>query len=507
MIERFEWAVTDRTPDALFDRARSIAPDVTASVTGIIESVRLGGDEALRALARRFDGVELEMIEVPRAARLSALANLNSDVRSALEKATEAIVAFHSAQLPQQLEIETHVGVRVGRRTEALRRVGVYAPGGRAAYASSVLMGVLPARVAGVAEVAVCSPPDTHGAPPQAVLAACEIAGADRVYSIGGAGAIAALALGTASIERVAKVVGPGNAYVNEAKRQLNGVVGIDCPAGPSELLIISDDSADPRLLAAEILAQAEHDPDAACVLIATSVEILEATSRAVEDLANGLTSIQTIRQALARNGALLSVDTLDEAIRLAEKYAPEHLMIATREPRRLLDRIRCAGTVFLGQHSSVVFGDYITGANHVLPTAGLSRTYSGLSTADFLRSYTYQEVDRGGAVRLAGVAAVLAGAEGLPAHAVAARQHGVSALGRDVYSGVELYDPARERWGMDLSDNTNLFGEDPIVREAIARAPSTAVSRYPGVYATDLKCAIAEYHGVAPDNVVTGCG
>ena len=267
----------------LLERASTQDPAVAASVTETIADVRVRGDAALRDLGLRFDRVALQSVEVARPLWEEALDALDRDVRAALEQAADAVRAFHRAQLPRSLEVEVQRGVRLGRRAEPLRRVGVYAPGGRAAYPSSVLMGVVPARVAGVDEVIVCSPPGPNGLPPATVLAACVIGGADRVFALGGAGAIAALALGTQSVPRVDKIVGPGNAYVTEAKRQLTGAVAIDCPAGPSEVLIIADASADADLIAVELMAQAEHDPDAAVVLACTDASLIARVSETLE--------------------------------------------------------------------------------------------------------------------------------------------------------------------------------------------------------------------------------
>jgi histidinol dehydrogenase len=510
---------------AIFDRGRAGHPDVAARVREIIDDVRERGDDALRALAQRFDGATLESVEVPAAVCKAALDGLDPAVRAALESAATAIATFHRAQLPAALEIETHAGVRLGRRAEPLRRVGVYAPGGRAAYPSSVLMGVVPARVAGVAEVVVCSPPGPDGVPPAAVLAACALAGADRVFAVGGAGAVAALALGTQSVPRADRIVGPGNAYVTEAKRQLSGVVGTDCPAGPSEILIVADETADPRLAAAEMLAQAEHDPDAAAVLVTPSAPLLDAVRSALAELVAGLPTAATARSALAARGALLLAPTLEDAFDFAEHYAPEHLLVLTREPRAWLDRIRCAGTVFLGAGSSVAFGDYITGANHVLPTAGLARAFGGLSASDFLRWTTYQEVDAPAARRLSAPTALLAETEGLPAHALAARlrealepapatqptgARAASSPGvrlRAEYAAIELYDPQRAPCEVDLSDNTSLFGVPAPVAARLTAVQPARLTRYPTVYATALKEALAAYHGVGVENIVTACG
>ncbi|MBR9988568.1 MAG: histidinol dehydrogenase [Gemmatimonadetes bacterium] len=523
----FTGDVARLTPDdrrRLFDRGRASDPHVERAVRDLIDDVRTRGDTALREQAARFDGADLSALEVPHEACTAALAQLDAEVRAALELAARNIADFHRAQLPEPLEIEMMPGLLLGRRTEPIRSVGVYAPGGRAAYPSSVLMGVIPAKVAGVSEVVVCSPAGPDGRPPAAVLAACALAGADRVFAIGGAGAIAALALGTGSVPRVDKIVGPGNAYVTEAKRQLTGMVAIDSPAGPSEVLIIADDSADATLVAVELLAQAEHDPDAASVLVTTDLSLIERVAGEVDRLTASQPRAEIIRAALAARGALLSVSSLEDAASFSAAYAPEHLLVMTREPRALLPALRAAGTIFLGAPSSVAFGDYITGANHVLPTAGLSRAYAGLSTADFLRWTTYQELTPAAAAAVAAPTAALADAEGLPAHALAARlrsdgstpgwsAHPAAETAaspvqlRAAYGSLSLYDPGRLPCAVDLSDNTSLFGPAPAVRNVIGRIDPARITRYPSVYATDLRQALADLHGVAPDNIATGCG
>jgi histidinol dehydrogenase len=510
--------IDDARRQRLFDRGRAADPAVESAVRAVIAEVRLRGDDALRELVLRFDGARLDGLEVPRAACERALAELPDDVRAALAQAATSIETFHRAQLPGPLEIEPRPGLKLGRRADPLRRVGVYAPGGRAAYPSSVLMGVVPARVAGVEEIVVCSPPGPDGLPPQSVLAACALAGADRVFAVGGAGAVAALALGTATIPRVEKIVGPGNAFVTEAKRQLTGIVAIDSPAGPSEVLVIADDAADATLVAVELLAQAEHDPDAAAVLVATTEALCDEVEREVARLLTTQPRADTIRAALAARGALLYAADLERAVAFSETYAPEHLLIMTRDPRALLPELRAAGTIFLGAASSVAFGDYITGANHVLPTAGLARAYSGLSILDFLRWTTYQELSPAAAADLAGPTALLATVEGLPAHALAASLRGTrngrdSGAGdwrlprRNGYDMLRPYDPGRTPCAVDLSDNTNLYGPPPAGARALQALDAETVTRYPTVYATDLKREIARLFGVEPENVTTGCG
>jgi histidinol dehydrogenase len=404
------------------DRSGESDAQVAARVRDIIARVRREGDRALLDMAREFDRANLTSVEVPRARWEAALASLDPKVRHALERAARNIAKAHEAQKPHAVEVETEPGIIVGRRPDPLARVGVYAPGGRAVYPSSVLMGVVPAKVAGVGEIIVCSPPGPDGLPAVGVLAAAALAGADRVFALGGAGAVAAMAYGTQSVPRVDRIVGPGNAYVAAAKLQVVDAVAIDAPAGPSEILVVADRSADPEAVAREMLAQAEHDPDACCVTVAVSVTVAETIASAVERAAARAQRREIVATSLRERGAVLSVDSLEEAWPFVSEFAPEHLLIATAMPREHLDRVRNCGTVFLGERASVAFGDYMTGANHVLPTAGLGHAYSGLSVLDFYRWTTYQRVDSEAAARLADDVGVLADSEGLFAHAEAAR-------------------------------------------------------------------------------------
>jgi histidinol dehydrogenase len=283
-------------------------------------------------------------------------------------------------------------------------------------------MGAIPARVAGVGEIVLCSPPGESGVPPDSVLGAAAIAGVDRVFAIGGAGAIAAMALGTATVPRVDKIVGPGNAFVAEAKIQLASAVAFDSPAGPSELLVIADDTANPVAIARELLAQAEHDPRAVVMAVAIGEDLAKRIEAALFDALESADRREIIAESLSSRGAVVWVSDVKQAIDTANEFAPEHLMIATRNPAAIANQIRNTGTVFLGETSSVAFGDYLTGANHVLPTGGLARCYSGLSTLDFFRWTTFQSVTAIAATRLASYTAAFAEAEGLSNHAVAAR-------------------------------------------------------------------------------------
>ena len=415
------------TRGAIMDRALTQDHSVHARTSDIIDRVRAEGDDALRAFAGEFDGVTLLSIEVPRSAWMAALEALAPALRQSLERAARNIATVHTAFLPVETRVSPEPGITVVRRPDALARVGVYAPGGRAAYPSSLLMGAIPARVAGVGEVVVCSPPGPDGMPSAVVLAAAELANVDRVFAVGGAGAIAAMAFGTDTIPRVDRIVGPGNAYVAEAKLQLVSHVTIDAPAGPSELLVLADDSADPTAVARELLAQAEHDPDAAVIAIVCGPHdagLASSIEAALSVLVERAPRAAIVRASLAARGAIVTVRSLARGIALANEWAAEHLLLLVREDvcSATLAALRSAGTVFVGASSSVAFGDYMTGANHVLPTAGAARCYSGLSTLDFVRWTTWQEVTPAAAASLAADVGCFADAEGLPAHAAAAR-------------------------------------------------------------------------------------
>jgi histidinol dehydrogenase len=414
---------------AIVDRSSTTDTTVRSRTMAIIARVREEGDAALVAFARDFDRVELPAIEVPRATWDAALASLDPELRRVLERSARNIAAVHEAFRPVATECSPEPGIRVGRRPDPLGRVGIYAPGGRAAYPSSLLMGAIPARVAGVGEVIVSSPPGPDGLPSPVVLAAAALAGVDRVFALGGAGAIAAMAIGTATVPRVDRIMGPGNAFVAEAKLQLVADVAIDSPAGPSELLILADHTANPTALARELMAQAEHDPDAAVIAVLVGTpEQVSALSDAleVETLAQIAQAprAQIVRESLAARGAIVSVASIAEGVAFANEWAAEHLLLVVAEPIRAstLAALRSAGTIFVGEASSVAFGDYMTGANHVLPTAGAGRSYSGLSTLDFVRWTTWQEVSPAAAASLAYDVGAFADAEGLPAHAAAAR-------------------------------------------------------------------------------------
>jgi histidinol dehydrogenase len=408
---------------ALFQRGTSIDSCVTRDVAAILAEVRARGDAALRDLSARYDAAVPGDIEVPRSERQRALDSLDAGLRRAMERSLTNIERVHRAGLPQPVVVVPEPGVSIVRRPDPLDRVGIYAPGGRAAYPSSVLMSAVPARVAGVREVTLCSPPGANGLPSDVVLAAAELAGVDRVFATGGAGAIAAMAFGTASVPRADRIVGPGNAWVAEAKQQVVGFVAIDAPAGPSELLVIADAAAPAGVAAIEMLAQAEHDPLACVVAVAVGNQAARAIEAALDAAIEVQPRASIIRAALASRGGVLEAADLDEALAFANAYAPEHLLLIGGGPPTLVDRVRGAGTICVGETTSVAFGDYITGANHVLPTGGLGRAYSGLSVLDFVRWTTCQRVDLPAARSLALDVTRFAEAEGLGGHAAAARQ------------------------------------------------------------------------------------
>ncbi|MFN0061553.1 MAG: histidinol dehydrogenase [Myxococcaceae bacterium] len=514
-------ALPDGARRALLERSGEGADAaVRARCTEIVARVRRDGDAALVEFAQTYDQVALTSLEIPLAEAQAALAALDPKVRQALERAARNVATAHAAFAPRAVEVETEPGVFVGRRPDPLARVGVYAPGGRAAYPSSVLMGAVPAKVAGVGEVVLCSPPGPNGKPSPVVLAAAALAQVDRIFAVGGAGAIAAMAYGTRSIPRVERIVGPGNAYVAEAKRQVVGDVAIDSPAGPSELLALVDASADLDAVAREMLAQAEHDPEAAVVAIGLpGVSLAQLEARLWAALA-GQPRREVIESALGRRGAVLSAASVDEAVAFANAFAAEHLMVATKAPEALLPRLRNAGTVFLGVHSSVAYGDYLTGSNHVLPTGGRASAFSGLSTSDFLRWTSYQRVSPEAAARLADDVGVLAEAEGLFAHAAAGRawrnakskapEVSLPAT-RRAYADVARYQPPVPPSGaIDVSDNTNLFGAPPSAKEALARLAGETgetLTRYPPLYGARLKEALARRWNVRVSEVAVGCG
>ncbi len=410
----------------LEELARFEPPGLEEEVRGIVEAVRARGDEALVELTNRLDGrtvAHAGELEVPPERASQALAGLDPRVRAALETAAERIRAFHEHEARNGGGPWSHGGgdgAVLGQRVVPLERVGVYVPGGRAAYPSSVLMNAIPARVAGVDEV-VMAVPAPGGEPDPAVLAAARLAGVDRIWSVGGAQAVAALAWGTRSIPAVDKVVGPGNAFVAAAKRLVFGRVGIDSPAGPSEVLVVADGTAPPVWVAADLCAQAEHDEYARASVVCPDAAYLDAVEAEAGAMAARCERSRIIRASLERAGALVRVRDLDEAVDVANLMAPEHLELSVAEPEPLLERVRHVGAVFLGRYASEVLGDYCAGPNHVLPTGRAARFSSPLGVHDFRKRINVLGCSREAARRLGPVAVALAEAEGLTAHARAA--------------------------------------------------------------------------------------
>ena len=408
--------------DLVANRRESDA-DVSTDVAAIIADVRRRGDVAVAELTARFDKVDLDAQgwEIPVAELDAALAGLDPGLRAALEMAATRIRAFHERQKPTDNDAVDAQGVRTGVRWSAVEAAGLYVPGGRAAYPSSVLMNAIPAVVAGVDRLVMVTPTPGGAANPL-VLAAARLAGITRVFRIGGAQAIAALAHGTARIPKVDVITGPGNAWVAEAKRQLYGIVGIDMIAGPSEVVIVSDGGSNPDWIAADLLAQAEHDPVAQSILITTSAAEADAVVAAVEGQLATLSTAKVARQSWDDFGAIILIPDLEAALPLLDALAAEHAELMVDDPNALFARMRHAGSVFLGRHTPEAAGDYLAGPNHVLPTGRRARFASGLSVVDFMKRTTFLDCGPQGLAAIGPAGAALADAEGLAAHAASIR-------------------------------------------------------------------------------------
>ena len=398
-------------------------PQVDATVAAILADVRARGDAAVLEYTRRFDRIDVQALgalEVPRAALGQALAGLPPAQRGALAAAEKRVRAYHEKQVAQSWRYTEPDGTELGQQVTPIDRVGIYVPGGKAAYPSSVIMNAVPAKVAGVREI-VMTVPAPGGERNQLVLAAAAICGVDRVFTIGGAQAVAALAYGTATIPQVDKIVGPGNAYVVAAKRRVFGVVGIDMVAGPSEILVVCDGATDADWIAMDLFSQAEHDELAQAILLTPDAEFVDAVAASIARQLAGMARRDVIRASLAGRGALIKVRDLDEACALVNRIAPEHLELSVAEPQALLPGIRHAGAIFLGRYASEAVGDYCAGPNHVLPTSRTARFSSPLGVYDFQKRSSVIGVSRAGAQTLGRIAAELARGEGLPAHAKSA--------------------------------------------------------------------------------------
>ena len=411
------------TLDALLAFDNSTDEAIERTVAEVLANVRRLGDAAVLEYTQRFDRLTVTTmaeLELPLAELAAAHANLPHEQREALRQAAERIRIYHERQKIESWEYTEADGTRLGQKVTALDRVGLYVPGGKAAYPSSVLMNAIPAKVAGVREL-IMVVPTPGGVKNALVLAAAHLAGVDRVFTLGGAQAVAALAYGTQTIPQVDKIVGPGNAYVASAKRRVFGTVGIDMVAGPSEVLVIADGSGDPDWTAIDLFAQAEHDELAQAILLCPDAAYIDRVAASIEKLLPTMPRREVITASLGGRGALIQVTDLAEACTIANRIAPEHLELSVENPRALIDRIRHAGAIFLGHHTSESLGDYCAGPNHVLPTSRSARFSSPLGVYDFQKRSSIIEVSKAGAQTLGPIAATLAHGEGLTAHARAA--------------------------------------------------------------------------------------
>ncbi len=519
-IEHLE-DLTDQRRSQILKRGQGQLADLIPIVDAIIAEVRARGDAALFDYTRRFDQVDLTDLAVDSASIQTATTQTDPTYRAALRAASNAIESFHTAQFAamEASAVETTPGVRVWRVWRPIQRVGIYVPGGGARYPSTVLMTAIPARIAGCPEIIMCTPPGPDGRVAAEVLAAAEMAGVSRVYSVGGAQAIAAMAFGTRTIPKVDLLVGPGSAYVAAAKQRVAGQVAIDMPAGPSEVLIIADESARPAWVAADLLAQAEHGPTSAPVLVTTSTKIAEDVAAAIERQLATLATASVIARSLANNGALLVASNLDDAIDFANAYAPEHLELAVADPERWLPRVHHAGSVFLGSWAPEAAGDYATGGNHTLPTAGYARGFGPLSLQHFGRWMQVQSATPDGLAHLRSTIVCLAETEGLPAHAasISARftdvdgtspSEGTGPSGQQAgfISSPGAYEPQRVDPPVRLNANENPYAVAPQVRTAMYAA-AAQVNRYPDAGQRQLRQQLSNALGCTPEMVIAGNG
>jgi histidinol dehydrogenase len=415
MLSRLDLrGATDLSP--LAARGEAVDASAVEGVRAIIAEVRGRGDDALRDLTEQFDGCTIDDLRVPGDELLAALDDAPAEFRAALEYAREEVTAYHEAQLGGDVRVERN-GVLLRELVVPVDRAGLYVPGGRAAYPSTVLMTAIPARVAGVPEIALCVPPDPEGRVPAVTLAAAALAGVDEVYRVGGAQAIAALAYGTETIRPVDVIVGPGNMYVTAAKREVAGIVGIESLAGPSELVVVADETADPAMVAADLVAQAEHGPDGAAILVTWDEAVADAVDEAIGKLTADAPRRAEIEATLTSGGRAVLVDSPAMALEASNAIAPEHLELITTDPESLLPLVRNAGAVFCGPWSPAVVGDYVAGVNHVLPTARTARFASALRVDTFRKHVHVVTLDQAALARVAPYVRAFADMEGLDAH------------------------------------------------------------------------------------------
>ncbi|EPN1944685.1 histidinol dehydrogenase [Vibrio parahaemolyticus] len=409
-------SLSEEQQDAILERpAIAEGANITAAVADVIAKVRTQGDAALLELTEKFDRVKPESIRVPSKEINAASERLSAEMKQALEQAYSNIAKFHKAQKPQPIKVETQPGVMCEQVTRPIQKVGLYIPGGSAPLPSTVLMLGVPAKIAGCRKVVLCSPPPIA----DEILYVAKLCGVDEVYNVGGGQAVAAMAYGTKSVSKVDKIFGPGNAYVTEAKRQVSNDfrgAAIDMPAGPSEVLVIADETADPDFIAADLLSQAEHGPDSQVVLVTPSPIVADQVTDAVQRQLKALSRADIAQKALASSLIIIS-ESITQAVSISNYYGPEHLIVQTKNPRELLPLLDNAGSIFLGDWSPESAGDYASGTNHVLPTYGYTRTYSSLGLADFSKRMTVQELSAEGLQNLAPTVVTMAEAEGLDAH------------------------------------------------------------------------------------------
>ncbi|KIP87275.1 histidinol dehydrogenase [Stenotrophomonas maltophilia] len=431
-MNRLNWSELNELAraEALQRPVQAVAAQTREAVAALIAQVRADGDEALRGITARFDRVQLDDIEVTAAEFDAAEQAVAAELRAAMEEAAARIRRFHEAGMSQGYAVETAPGVHCERMIRPIGRVGLYVPAGSAPLPSTALMLGVPAALAGCPQVVLCTPPRADGSADPAVLVAARLTGVQRVFKLGGAQAIAAMAYGTASVPACDKLFGPGNSFVTEAKQQVaqDGMVAIDMPAGPSEVLVIADAGANPAFVAADLLSQAEHGPDSQVLMLTDDAAMLQAVEAEVERQVALLPRETIARQALGAS-RLIQVDRLQDAFDISNRYAPEHLILALREPRAWLGQVQAAGSVFLGDYTPEALGDYCSGTNHVLPTAGAARAWSGVSVASFQNTISVQSASAEGIAAIGGCARILASAEGLDAHerAVALRMEVVA--------------------------------------------------------------------------------
>ena len=408
------------TPEEVFARTENTV-NVEDIVAGIIADVKLNGDKALFAYCERFDHAKLETLQVTKEEMEEAVAQVSPEFLDTLRRAAANIRKFHSRQVRNSFIINDEDGIIIGQKIIPIDRAGLYVPGGTAAYPSTVLMDAIPAKIAGCRELVMVTPPSPEGKINPVILAAAQVAGVDKIFKLGGAQAVAALAYGTESVPKVDKIVGPGNAFVAEAKKQVFGAVAIDMIAGPSEILIVADGKSNPRHVAADLLSQAEHDKLASAVLVTDSMELAEAVQEELERQIPQLLRAGIARASIDNNGKIIVADTLTKAIDIANAIAPEHLELMVDNPFDYLDSIRHAGSVFMGRNCPEALGDYFAGPNHTLPTSGTARFSSPLSVDDFIKKTQYTYYTREALKRVAEDVAGFATQEGLTAHAKSA--------------------------------------------------------------------------------------